>query len=97
MKRSSRLEMFCKKDVLKHFTKFTGKHLFQSLFLNKVARLGAVNSRATWRTFKPKLEKLKRKRKTPTLKKFLIFSQKKIFLIFREIELSSSKLKTLIF
>ena len=25
--RSSRLEMFCKKDVLKNFTKFTGKHL----------------------------------------------------------------------
>ena len=31
--RSSRPEVFCKKDVLKNFSKFTGKHLFQSLFL----------------------------------------------------------------
>ena len=30
--------MFCKKGVLKNFTKFTGKHLRQNhLFLNKVA------------------------------------------------------------
>ena len=35
--RSSRSEVFCKKDVLENFTKFTGKHLCQSLFLNKVA------------------------------------------------------------
>ena len=27
--------MFCKKIVLKTFTKFTGKHLYQSFFLNK--------------------------------------------------------------
>ena len=33
------LEMFYKKDVLKNFSKFTGKHLYQSLFLNKVAGL----------------------------------------------------------
>ena len=32
-------EVFCKKDVLRNFTKFTGKHLCQSLFLNKVADL----------------------------------------------------------
>ena len=32
--------MFCKKGVLKNFTKFTGKHLCQSLFFNKVAGLG---------------------------------------------------------
>ena len=31
--------MFYKKDVLKNFTKFTGKHLCQSLFVNKVAGL----------------------------------------------------------
>ena len=31
--RSSRLEVFCKKGVLKHFAKFTGKHLVpESLF-----------------------------------------------------------------
>ena len=31
--------MFCKKGVLKNFVKFTGKHLCQSFFLNKVAGL----------------------------------------------------------
>ena len=35
--RSSRPEVFCTKDILKNFTKFTGKHLCQSLFFNKVA------------------------------------------------------------
>ena len=37
--RSSRPEVFCKKGVPRKFTKFTGKHLYQSLFLNKVAGL----------------------------------------------------------
>ena len=36
MKRSRR-ELFYKKGVLKKFAKFTGKHLCQSLFVNKVA------------------------------------------------------------
>ena len=31
--------MFYKKAVLKNFAKFTGKHLYQSLFFNKVAGL----------------------------------------------------------
>ena len=31
--------MFCKKGVLRNVAKFTGKHLCQSLFLNKVAGL----------------------------------------------------------
>ena len=31
--RNSRLEVFCKKGVLRNFTKFTGKHRCQSLFL----------------------------------------------------------------
>ena len=39
MFRSSRLDVFCKKDVLRNFAKITGKHLCQSLFLNKVAGL----------------------------------------------------------
>ena len=34
--RSSRLEVFCKKGVLR---KFTGKHLCQRLFFNKIADL----------------------------------------------------------
>ena len=31
--------MFCEKGVLGNFTKFTGKHLCQGLFFNKVAGL----------------------------------------------------------
>ena len=34
--------MFCRKDVLKDFTKFSGKHLCQSVFLNKDAGLRPV-------------------------------------------------------
>ena len=37
--RSSRPEVFCIKDVLKHFVKFKVKRLCQSIFLNKVAGL----------------------------------------------------------
>ena len=37
--RSSRPEMYCKKGVLRNFAKFTGKHLCQSLFFDKVADL----------------------------------------------------------
>ena len=37
--RSSHLEVFCKKGVLRHFAKFLGKHLYQGLF-NKVAGSG---------------------------------------------------------
>ena len=36
--RSSRPEEFCKKGVLRNFAKFTGKHLCQGLFFNKVAK-----------------------------------------------------------
>ena len=32
-------EVFCEKGVLRNFTKFTRKHLCQSLFFNKVAGL----------------------------------------------------------
>ena len=35
--RSSRPEVFCKKGILRNFTKFTGNHQHQSLFFNKVA------------------------------------------------------------
>ena len=37
--RSSRPKVFCVKGVLRNFTKFTGKHLCQSLCFNKVAGL----------------------------------------------------------
>ena len=38
--RSSRPEVFCKKGVLRNFSKLTEKHLCQSFFFNKVAALG---------------------------------------------------------
>ena len=38
--RSSRPEVFCKEGVLEKFAKLTGKHLCQSLHLNKVAVVG---------------------------------------------------------
>ena len=37
--RSNPPNVFCKKGVLKHFSKFTGKHLSWILFFNKVAGL----------------------------------------------------------
>ena len=37
--RSNHPEVFCKKGVLRNFAKFTGKHLCQSLFFNKVTGL----------------------------------------------------------
>ena len=37
--RSSRPEVFCKKVVLRNFAKFIEKHLYSSLFFNKVADL----------------------------------------------------------
>ena len=37
--RSSHRRCSVKKDVLRNFAKFTGKHLCQSLFFNKVAGL----------------------------------------------------------
>ena len=43
-------EVFRKKDVLRNFTKFTGKHLCQSLFFNKVAglRLATLLKKRPW-------------------------------------------------
>ena len=38
--RSSRPEVACKKGVLRNFAIFAGKHLYQSLFFNKVAGWG---------------------------------------------------------
>ena len=44
--RSNRPEVFCKKDVLKNFERFTEKHLCQNLFFNKVAGLRSQASGA---------------------------------------------------
>ena len=38
------LEVFCRKDALRNFAKFTGKHLRQSPLFNKVAGLSSVDS-----------------------------------------------------
>ena len=38
-KQKQSLEVFCKKGALRNFAKFTGKHLCQSIFFNKVAGL----------------------------------------------------------
>ena len=46
--RSSRPEGFCKKGVLTNFAKFTGKHLWESLFFNKVAGLFFFNKVAVY-------------------------------------------------
>ena len=53
--RSSRPEVFCKKGVLKNFTKFTEKHLCQSLFLNKDAALRPVTllKKRLWHRYFP--------------------------------------------
>ena len=45
--RSSHRRSFVKKSVLKNFTKFTGKHLRQSHFLNKVAGLRPARDSGT--------------------------------------------------
>ena len=42
--RSSRLEVFCRKGVLRNTAKFTGKHLCQSLFFNTFAYLRSATS-----------------------------------------------------
>ena len=38
-KQKQSLEVFCKIGALRNFAKFTGKHLCQSIFFNKVAGL----------------------------------------------------------
>ena len=63
-----------------------GNH-FNSKIFTKLRLLATYS--ALWYTFEPNLENLKK----IYSKKNLIFSQKKVFLIFQEIELSSRKLK----
>ena len=50
--RSSRPEVFCKRGVL-NFAKFTGKHLCQSFFFNKVACFGAPENKKGSLIFEP--------------------------------------------
>ena len=53
--RSSRPDVFCKKGVLRNFAKFTGQHLCQSLYFNKVAGLRAATllKQRLWHTYFP--------------------------------------------
>ena len=48
--RSSRLEVFCRKGVLRNFEKFTGKYLRQSLLFHKVAgpRIVTLLKKRSW-------------------------------------------------
>ena len=48
-------EVFYKKGVLKNFAKFTGKHLCQSLFFNKVAgiRTATLLKKRLWHKYFP--------------------------------------------
>ena len=47
MNKNSYPEVFCKEVVLENFTKFTGKHMFQSLFFDKVAGLRLATNKKT--------------------------------------------------
>ena len=61
--RSSRPEVFCKKGVLRKFAKFTGEHLCQGFFFNKVAGLTSatlLKSRLWLRCFPVNYTKLLR-------------------------------------
>ena len=55
MYRSSLPEVFCKKGDLRNLAKFTGKHLCQSLFFNKVAGLrpATLLKKRLWRRYFP--------------------------------------------
>ena len=60
--RNSRREVFCKNGVLRNFAKFTGKHLCQTLFFNKVdfikkMALAQVFSCEFWRTLFQEISK----------------------------------------
>ena len=58
---SIRPEVFCKKRFLRNFTKFTGKHLRQSLYFNKVAGLATLFKKKLWhRCFPVNFEKFLR-------------------------------------
>ena len=46
--RSSRPQVFCKNGVVRNFAKFTGKHLCQSRFFNKVAGLRPATLLKKW-------------------------------------------------
>ena len=56
--RSSRPEVSCKKGILRNLTKFTGKHLCQSLFFNKVAGLNFIKKETLAQVFSSQFRKI---------------------------------------
>ena len=66
--RSNRPEVFCKKDVLRNFAKFTGKHGFQSLFFAGLRPATLLKERFWHRCFPVNFVKFLR---TPFLKEHL--------------------------
>ena len=62
--RSSHQSFSVRKDLLRNLTKFTGKHLCQSLFFNKVAAATLLKKRLWHRCFPVNFEKFQR---TPSL------------------------------
>ena len=60
--RSCRLEVFCRKGIVRNFAKFTGKHLHQILFLKKVAdvRPATLLKRLWYRCFPVNFKKFLR-------------------------------------
>ena len=54
--RSNHQRCFIRKGVLRNFTKFLGKHLFQSVFFNKVAALkpATLSKKRLWHRCFPK-------------------------------------------
>ena len=65
--RSSRLDVFWKKGVVRNFVKFTGKHLCQSLFFDKIAGLipATLLKKRLWqRCFAVNFAKILRSRNT---------------------------------
>ena len=85
--RSSCLEVFCRKGVLRYFKKFTGKHLCQSFLFNKVAGLRTVTllkNRFWYRCFPVNFSKFL---KTPSITehlRWLLLKTPVNQLIFRE-------------
>ena len=64
--RNSRPEVFCKNGVLRNFAKFTGKHLYQSLFFNKGLRPVTLLKKRLWHRYFPvSFAKLLRTPRTP--------------------------------
>ena len=74
--KSSRPEVFCKKDVLRNLIKYTGKHLCQSLFFNKVAVehlwLLLLNVTILFNQMQPKIRKVFLTFKLAFLLRFLL-------------------------